>query len=185
MEVVDKKISYYFTNGILDIENTMTDYRNYIQAIIKRICTNLSNEDIEEIYIEVFFALWQNQNKLDINKSMSSYLRGITRNLITHKIREIKNIDDILECEEQVVSNFDIEDTLIWQDKKKIISNELKCLKAKEKDIFILYYYQNKSIDEISKLCNLSKSNIKIILFRIRKKIKKGLIKGGYDYNGL
>ena len=61
MEVVDKKISYYFTNGILDIENTMTDYRNYIQAIIKRICTNLSNEDIEEIYIEVFFALWQNQ----------------------------------------------------------------------------------------------------------------------------
>lgn len=184
MEVVDKKISYYFTDGILDMENTMKDYRNYIYAIIKREYINLSKEDIEEIYIEVFFALWQNQSKLDINKSMASYLRGITRNLITHKLREVNNIEDILDCEEQVISNLDIEDTLIWQDKKKIISNELKNLKSKDKEIFILYYYQNKDISEISKLCNLSKSNIKIILFRIRKKIKKGLIKGGYGYNG-
>lgn len=184
MEVVDKKISYYFTNGILDIENTIKDYRSYIQTIIKRKCANLSKEDVEEIYIEVFFALWQNQSKLDINKSMSAYLNGITRNLITHKLRKVNNFDDILDWEEQCGSNFDIEDTLIWQDKKEIISNELKNLKVKDKNIFILYYYQNKSINEISKLCNLSKSNIKIILFRIRKKIKKGLIKGGYDYNG-
>lgn len=183
MEVIDRKISYYFDSGSLDIEKTMQDYRNYIYAIIKRICVNLPNEDVEEIYIEVFFALWQNQNKLDINKSMSSYLRGITRNLITHKLRECNNMDDILECEEQLISNLNIESTLIWQEKKKMIFNELKKLKLKEKEIFVLYYYQNKDIEEISKIYNLSRSNIKIILFRIRRKIKKVLIKGGYDYN--
>lgn len=183
MEVIDRKISYYFDSGSLDIEKTMQDYRSYIYTIIKRICINLSKEDIEEIYIEVFFALWQNQSKLDINKSMSSYLRGITRNLITHKLRECNNMDDILDCEEQLISNLDIESTLMWQEKKKIISSELKKLKSKEKEIFISYYYQNKNIEEIGKLYNLSKSNIKIILFRIRRKIKKVLIKGGYDYN--
>lgn len=182
MEVIDRKISYYFTNGTIDVEKTMKDYRNYIYAIIKRICTNLSEEDIEEVYIEVFFVLWQNQNKLDINKSMSSYLRAITRNLITHKLRKFNNID-ALENEEKFIANFDTEFILIWQEKKKIIFNELKNLKSKEKEIFISYYYQNKRIIEISELFNLSKSNIKITLFRIRKRIKKALIKGGYDYN--
>lgn len=182
MEVIDKKISYYFANGTLDVEKTMKDYHNYIYTIIKRICTNLSAEDMEEVYIEVFFVLWQNQNKLDINKSMSSYLRAITRNLITHKLRKFNNIDT-LEDEEQFIANFDTEFILIWQEKKKIIFNELKNLKSKDKEIFISYYYQNKSIIEISKLYNLSRSNIKIILFRIRKRIKKALIKGGYDYN--
>lgn len=184
MEVLNKKISYYLDNEILNVEKAMEDYRNYIYAIIKRICINLSVEDIEEIYVETFFALWQNQSKLDINKPMSSYLRGITKNLITHKLREINTKNDIFESDEQVISNFDIEDTLIWQEKKKIISNELKNLKSKEKEIFILYYYQNKSVDEISKLYKFSKSNIKIILFRIRKKIKKVLVKGGYNCNG-
>lgn len=182
MEVIDRKISYYFANGTLDVEKTMKDYHNYIYTIIKRICTNLSAEDMEEVYIEVFFILWQNQNKLDINKSMSSYLRAITRNLITHKLRKFNNIDT-LEDEEQFIANFDTEFILIWQEKKKIIFNELKNLKSKDKEIFISYYYQNKSIIEISELFNLSKSNVKIILFRIRKRIKKALIKGGYDYN--
>lgn len=184
MEVIDKKISYYFNNGKIDVEKAMEDYHNYIHTIIKRICINLYEEDIEEIYIEVFFALWKNQNKLDINKPMSSYLAGITRNLIKRKFRELSNNEDILEYEEELVSKLDIESVLIWQEKKNIIFNELKNLKSEQKDIFILYYYKNKSIDEISKLYNLSKSNIKIILFRIRKKIKKVLIKGGYECNG-
>ncbi len=184
MEAIDKKISYYFVNGTLDMKRIMEDYHNYIHTIIKRICINLSEEDADEIFIEVFFALWQNQSKLDINKSMSSYLRGITRNLITHKLREFNNTIDILECEEQYIANIDIESTLIWQEQKKIISNGLEKLKPRDKEIFILYYYQNKSISEISKLYNLSNSNIKIILFRIRRRINNALIKGGYDYNG-
>lgn len=184
MKLMDKKISYYFINGILDIEMVMDDYHNYIYTIIKRICINSPEEDIEEIYLDVFFALWQNQSKLDINKSMSSYLSIITRNLITHKLRKLNVDNNLLDSDEQFVSNIDIESTLIWQEKEKIISSEIRKLKEKDKKIFMLYYYQNKNINEICNLCNLSESNIKIILFRIRKKLKKSLIKGGYDYNG-
>lgn len=183
MEVIDRKISYYFANGTIDVEKTMKDYHNYIYTIIKRICANLSEEDIEEVYIEVFFVLWQNQNKLDINKSMSSYLRGVTINLIKHKLRKNNNNEDILEYEEKLISNFNIEDILEKQEREIIISNELEKLKPNEREVFLLYYYKNRSVNEISRLLNLSKSNIKIILFRVRKRIKKILIKGGYEYD--
>lgn len=183
MEIIDKEIYHYLDNGNLNVEKAMEDYRNYIYAIIKRICINLSEEDIEEIYVEVFFVLWKNQSKLDINKPMSSYLRGVTINLIKHKWREKNNDEDILEYEEKLISNFDIETILARQEKEMIISNELGKMKSKDRDIFIAYYYQNKTINEISELYGLSNSNIKIILFRIRKKIKKILVKGGYDCN--
>lgn len=183
MQILEKKISYYFINGKLDIETVMDDYTNYIYKIIKRICINLSEEDIEEIYLDVFFALWQNQSKLDVNKPISSYLCAVTRNIITHKLREFKDNENILDCEEKIASNFNLESTLEWQEEEKIIYNQLRNLKEKSKDIFILYYYKNKSIDEISKLYNLSKSNIKVILFRIRKRMKKALSKEGNDYN--
>ncbi len=162
----------------------MLDYRNYIYSIIKRVCINLLEEDVEEIYMGVLLALWENQSKLDINKPMSLYLRGITKNLITNKLRKLNCNEDIFEYEEQLISNFDMETILVLQEKEIIISNELKKIKSRDKEIFILYYYQNKTINEISKLYNISQSNIKVVLFRIRKKIKKVLIKGGYDYGG-
>lgn len=31
-------------------------------------CNNFSDEDIEEIILDVFLTLWNNQNKLDINQ---------------------------------------------------------------------------------------------------------------------
>lgn len=114
---------------------------------------------------------------------MSAYLRGITRNLIKHKWREINNNEDISEYEEKLISNFDIGTDFERKEKETVILNELEKMKSKDRDIFIAYYYKNKSVSEISELYNLSKSNIKIILFRIRKKIKKVLVKGGYDSN--
>ncbi len=183
MEVADKEIYYYINNEILDVEKAMKDYRNYMYTIIRKIGINLSKEDSEEIYVEAFFTLWKNQSKLDINKPMSAYLRGITRNLIKHKWREINKNEDISEYEEKLISNFDIGIAFERIEKETIISNELGKMKSKDRDIFIAYYYKNKSISEISELYNLSKSNIKIILFRIRKKIKKILVKGGYDCN--
>ena len=60
--------------------------------------------------------------------------------------------------------------------------DSLKAVKPKEYEIFILFYYESKSIKEIAKLLNLSTSNVKTILHRVRKIIKRNLEDGGYGY---
>ena len=50
-----------------------------------------SFEDIEEIISDTYVTLWNNTEKLDINKKISSYLFGITKNLIKKKYRKIKS----------------------------------------------------------------------------------------------
>ena len=177
----DSKIYSYINDSRLNIELLMHDYTNYIYTIIRNNYTNLSDEDAEEIVLDVFITLWNNQNKLDINKKMSSYIAGITRNLIRKKYRNIynnENIDDY----ELVLSNIEnIEMSFINKDENKVINEEISKLKQKDKDIFHMYYYEEMKIKDIANYYKVSENKIKLNLFRIRKKLKKNLKKRGYN----
>ena len=181
LKMKDAKIYSYINNNELKMEEIIQEYTNYIYTIIRNYNTNLSNEDIEEITLDVFLTLWKNQIKLDINKSLSSYIGGITKNLIKYKCRQNKlalNIDDF-DGELQDFNNIEL--FLIQDEKKQIIKKELEKMKIEERQAFIMYYYNNKSIKEISKQLNISNSKVKIILFRTRKKIRKSLKERGYN----
>ena len=183
MKVGEEKIYTYIENCKLQMEKIMEKYRNYIITIIRNSYIKLSNEDIEEVVLDVFFTLWKNQKKLDINKSMSAYISGITKNLIKYKYRQCKIDQNIEEHEEELIDSANIEITLLQNEKQKAISEELKKLKQEDKEIFIEYYYDEKSIKEISKIFNMSESKVKSKLFRIRKRLNKILKKRGYSSN--
>ena len=68
------------------------------------------------------------------------------------------------------------------REKERLIKKSLKEMKQEDIDIFNLYYYSSKRIKEIAIILNFSELKIKSKLFRIRKKIKKDLEKGGYSY---
>ena len=99
----NQKIDNYMNGKILNIELAMKDYNNYIYKIIKNKYNNFSDEDIEEIILDVFLTLWNNQNKLDINQKMSSYIAGITKNLIKKKYRTNNNDENIEDYENTII----------------------------------------------------------------------------------
>jgi len=82
---VQTKIDNYFIDDVLQVEALMNDYTNYILTIIRKFSFNLSEEDIEEIMLDVFLTIWNNQEKLIRDCNMSPYIAGITKNLIRKK----------------------------------------------------------------------------------------------------
>ena len=158
LKLEDRKIHTYIENDNLQMEMIIEDYSNYVKTIIRNSYINLSNEDVEEVVIDVFLTLWRNQDKLDINKSMSSYIENLV---------EVSNMEVILSHNE----------------KRNIITEELKKVKKEDSEIFIEYYYDDRSVKEISKIFNMSESKIKSKLFRVRKRLKKALKKRGYSSN--
>lgn len=177
----NQKIYNYMDGKILNIELAMKDYNNYIYKIIKNKYNIFSDEDIEEIILDVFLTLWNNQNKLDINQKMSSYIAGITKNLIKKKYRTNNNDENIEDYENKIIDINNIEINFIQREKSRIINSELNSLKLEDKNIFIKYYYWGQSIkEEISNSLNISESKVKSKLFRTRKKLHKVLKKRGY-----
>lgn len=179
--MAENTIEKYLDNNDINIERLINDYSGYIYVIVSNIVKNtLSNEDIEEIISDVFVVCWNNRLKINKDKPIKSYLAGITKNLIKLKYRKSKfnlNIDDF---ENSLINKFDINEIYENYEKNKIIELTLERMKKEDKEIFLLYYYNSKSIKEIAKILEISESKVKTKLHRIRKKLKNELIKGGY-----
>ena len=169
-----KIINYYKSNNELDLEKIIKDYSSYINAIINNMAKlNLNDEDKEEIVSEVFFILWRNKDKLDYNKRLSSYIAGVTRNIVKEYLRKKQIHFDISDYENSLYSydNLELLNDNIEEIKK--IEKKLETIKEIDRKIFIDFYYSSKSIKDIAKEQNISEFSIKQRLYRIRNKIKK------------
>ena len=177
-----KEIGNYYKNNELDLETIINEYSGYVYKIIENMAIQyLSKEDIEEIMSDTFVILWKNKEKLDKTKILSPYIAGITKNLVKEKSRVI-NIHSDIDDYENIIQDFLKIDMICEQrDKIAVIDKAIKNMKKIDKEIFELYYYSSMKYDEISKILNISEFSIKAKLFRIRKKIKKELLKGGYS----
>ena len=177
------KLSDYMENETLDIDMLIDDYYSYIYIVVKNgISINISQEDMEEIISDTFVAFWKNSKYLRKDLLVKPYLKGIAKNLIKNKYRD-NNINVSIEnYENTLVGDFDIDDVIENNEKNEVILDTLKTLNKNEYSIFMMYYYEGKNIKEISKELNLSVGNVKTILHRVRKKIKRNLEEGGYSY---
>ena len=176
------RIEKYKSNQKLDLEKVIDEYNGYVHTIIKNMANDyLSLEDVEEIVSDTFFILWKNTDKLEDDKMLSSYIAGITRNLVKEKSRVI-NIDfDISDYENVLQDNIKVDMICEQREKVNILEKTVKQLKEDDILIFNLYYYSSMKISEIAKALNISDFNVKMRLHRIRKKIKKEFSKGGYS----
>ena len=172
----------YIENGKLNIEAVIKDYSNYVYTIINSRF-KLSSADVEEIISDVFVTLWNNQEKLNINKKMSSYIAGITKNLIKKKYREIKQYENIEDFDEKLVifENFSLYSS--EDENYDLLLNELNRMKVEDQKIFTMFYFENKKIKEISKILNFTESKVKMKLNRTRKKLSKKIKERDGDYD--
>lgn len=179
----NKILNEYLINEKLDIDKIIDDFYGYVFIIVKNgVSISITDEDIEEIVSDVFVAIWKNSANLSNVTELKPYLAGIAKNIIKNKYRKSELNFSIFDYEERLVDNCDIEKITEENEKEKIIQDTLKTMKAEEYKIFILFYYESKSIKEIAKILNFSISNVKTILHRVRKTIKRSLEDGGYGY---
>lgn len=177
-----KAIKNYKNNENINLEKVIDEYSGYVYKIIRNMVKeNLPEEDIEEIATDTFLIVWKNNEKLDEEKLMSSYIAGIVRNLVKEKLRKANINSDISDYENVLQDSKKIDMICEEREKISIIENTLSKMKEEDIHIFNLFYYSNMKIHEIAEEMNLAELNIKSRLFRIRKKIKKELIKGGYS----
>ena len=180
---MNEKISELKINNEINMEKIINEYSNYLLAVIKNICGNfLSDEDIEEILLDVFLALWKNREKLDEDKPIKPYISSIAHNLTKKKMTDIYKVYDIAPLEENTIidlTNFDfIIDNKLQKEELNYI---LKELSNEDYQIFTLFYYNSYKVKQIANKLNISTVKVKTKLCRIRKKIKKKLKERGYS----
>lgn len=178
-----KEIKQYMNNNLLDLEKIIDEYSNYVRKVIESMTNSISTEDIEEIVSDTFLILWRNREKLEINRQISSYIAGITRNLVREKTRVFKIDYDISDYENNIADLKQVDMLCEEREITAIIKKTLLKMKEEDINIFNLYYYSARKIKEIANILDISEFKVKSRLHRIRKKIKIELEKEGYCLN--
>lgn len=175
-----KDIENYIINGNIDLDRIIDEYTPYVRKVIQNMVNNnLSEEDKEEIIIDTFFVLWKKYSENYYIESLSSYMAGITRNLIKEKFKSLKTNFDLEQYDNIIdYSNFDT----YLQERENLneIHNKIGNLKEIDIKIINMFYYSAKSIKDIAKELGISEVNVKTRLHRTRKKIKQELKRGGF-----
>lgn len=174
-------IESFEEEGKLNIEKVINGYNAYIYKILQNSISNES--DIEEILSDVFIIFWKKYKELDRKTKIKPYLVGIAKNLIKKKYKDYSvNIENIEGYENEIVYHIDTEELAENKEKSKIISESLSNIKDIDRSVFIMFYYNNKKIKDISQIFQITESKVKVILYRVRKSIRKNLKERGYNY---
>ena len=150
-------------------------YKDIVYSIAFKVLRN--REDAEEMAQESFVKAFKSLHTFKGSAKFSTWLYRITYNSCISETRKKKfkfvSTDDVQVSDEPEEMNLD---GIPEENRAKYVKAALDKLPEDEYLLILLYYFEDKSIEEIGEIKRMSESNVKIKLFRARKKLYKILI---------
>lgn len=150
----------------------MDVYGQQVFTLVVRIVN--SEEDAEEVTQDVFMKAYMNLSSFNGISSFSTWLYRIAYNTAISYTRKRKNEEYVVDDKVwNTISDTEVDDALSDESEAQIelLMNALQKLPPEDRALITLYYEEEKSVKEISSIFNLSESNVKVRLFRLRKKL--------------
>ncbi len=155
------------------------------RAVFSTICRIVgSREDAEELTQDVFLKVFDHIGHYRGESSLSTWIYRIAYNhaisaLRKNKRRGVSVGGDILE--KQAADESPPMERKDGEASLAALEKALARLPADEAMLITLFYYDDKSVEELSCITGLSLSNVKVKLHRIRKKIYVCIQEDGYE----
>ncbi|MFC2116094.1 RNA polymerase sigma factor [Bacteroidota bacterium] len=148
-------------------------YKTMVFSLALRITKN--REEAEEIAQEAFIKAFQSLKSYQGKAKFSSWLYRIVYNTGISHIRKLEQgtlpIDETNVPESLYVESKKNYESLSEAERKKYLEMALDSLGEDERVIIVLYYYEERDIEEIAGIAGITKTNTKVKLFRARKKM--------------
>lgn len=146
-------------------------FETYQNRLIGYVFKNTNDIDLaRDLTQEALLKLWNNRVKVPV-ETVKSWLFTVTKNIMLNYIKRQKKFDRINPeadvMDETVETEFDHKD---------IILKELRKLDKRSQRLLILRDVHNLTYSELGEKLKLSESQVKVYLFRARKKLKDKLM---------
>ena len=149
-------------------------YTPYVSTIIYNIIGSaMSSADVEEVASDVFFALWENADKVN-SGSVRGYLGSIARNKAKNKFREA-GFDLPLDEDLYISEDLPLEEKQMERELQEAVRQKVLQMKEPDREILLRYYYYYQPIPRIAQEMGMSPSNIKVRLYRARNTLRSTL----------
>jgi RNA polymerase sigma-70 factor, ECF subfamily len=167
-----------YINKILDGDtNAFTvlvdRYKDLVYTLSMRMMKN--REEAEEVAQDTFIKTYSSLNKFKGDSKFSTWIYRVAYNTCLDRLKKNKRqqytvaIDEYTEHQVKTLDN--ALDQIEEKEKEQAIQNCLELLPSEDSFLLTLYYFEELSLDEISKIVGLKPNNVKVKIFRSRKKL--------------
>jgi RNA polymerase sigma-70 factor (ECF subfamily) len=148
-------------------------HKDKVYNLAFRICGN--REEAEEVAQDAFVKAYRSLKNFKMKSSFSTWLYRIVYNTAVSLVRSRKKV--LLALEEFPADAVDFLGSGIDEEEaandfnNSVVNFALQKISEEERGLITLYYYNEMDISEIAGITGISKSNIKVKLFRARQKM--------------
>jgi RNA polymerase sigma-70 factor (ECF subfamily) len=155
-------------------------YAGLMRYIIKNT-GNVSEEDISECMSDILYTIWMRINKYDGRKaSFKTWIMLVTRGCAIDYLRKNIRRGNVVSFDE--IDEIYVADTDYTRISDGSVIAFLQELTPPDNEIFYRRFVLGESVDEISKVLEITKENVYKRLSRGKKQLKSLMSREGYHY---
>lgn len=148
-------------------------YKDLVFTLALRMLKN--REEAEEVAQDTFVKTYKSLDRFKGDSKFSTWIYRVAYNSCLDRIKKNKkhlnNVEINEYTEHQIVTIDNALDKMEMIERKEAIQKCIDKLSGDDSFLLTLYYFDDLSLDEISKIVGISANNIKVKLFRCRKKL--------------
>ena len=144
-------------------------YTAYVCAIVRNtVGDHVTHEDVEETASDVFFALWQNAEKVE---RLKPWLGATARNKAINKLREVHTdlpIDDEISAD----TINEIEDAILVEYEHQAVKEAILAMDERDREVFLRFYFDSQTVATIVTETGMTEAAVRKRLTRGKKKLR-------------
>lgn len=171
--------SFYFTELVNRYEKPLGRY-------IKRL-GYFDNHEVEDVLQDSFLKIYKNLNAFNNNLKFSSWAYRITHNTTMDFLRKksVRPEGHYAAVDEQfidrLVGDINADTTAVNAEASQLITGQVALLREKYRNPIILYYFEDKSYDEISDILKIPPNTVATRLRRARDLLRSQINQDDYE----
>ena len=148
-------------------------YKDLVYTLALRMLKN--REEAEEVAQDTFIKAYKSLNRFKGDSKFSTWIYKITYNTSLDRLKKNRKhfndvaIDEFTEHKVKTIDN--ALDNLESKEQTTAIQDCIALLPSEDGFLLTLYYFEEQTLDEMSKAVGLTSNNVKVKLFRARKKL--------------
>jgi len=148
-------------------------YKDLVFTLALRMLKN--REEAEEVSQDTFIKTYRSLHKFKGDSKFSTWIYKVAYNSCLDQIKKNKKHLNNVEINEftkhQVKTMDNAFDALVEEERNQLIQDCLHVLPSDDSFLLTLYYFEEQSLDEIANIVGLTANNVKVKIFRSRKKL--------------
>lgn len=176
-----KQLSTVNENDKHSINQFRILYEKHAPSLISFARKFVGDNEAEDVIQDVFLKLWEQESFTIIDESIRSYLYRSVQNSclnhLKHRVIHQEYLDRaVMELKMEELQCYTIDDLLINKERINSLYKAIDQLPARCKEIFSMYYIEEKKNAEIAVLYNISVRTVETHIYKALKILQKILI---------